>query len=180
VRPGKPESTNGCESRPRRDQAALVVGDRRQGRPDRRSVASKPRKEVSKSAVRSIKRSLPRRQLSPGNRVKEEPSPVKLGEGHGSRRRTWRCSGEEPPGVEGAERGQGRLRNRRDPIGLGSSEWLIESGGRISGKREIGPLSEGSRRGSQYRRWSRMRTRSEGRTPASCVRSEQVSVGECR
>jgi NAD(P)-dependent dehydrogenase (short-subunit alcohol dehydrogenase family) len=29
---------------------------------------------VSKSAVRSIKRSLPRRQLSPGNRVKEEPS----------------------------------------------------------------------------------------------------------
>jgi hypothetical protein len=137
----------------------LVVGDRRQGKPDRRSVASKP----LKGGERSIKRSLPRPQLSPGNRVKEEPSPVKLGEGHGSRRRTWKCSGEEPPGVEGAERGQGRFRNRRDPIGLGSSESLVESGGRISVNREIDALSEGSRRGSQYRRWSRMRTRSEGR-----------------
>jgi hypothetical protein len=75
-----------------------------------------------------------------------------------------------------------------DKVGFGTGEALsdsmaasgVENGGRISGKREIGPSSEGSRRGSQYRRWPRMRTWSEGRTLASCVRPEQVSVGECR
>ena len=35
--------------------------------------------------VRSITQSLPRRHCQPGNRSKEEPSPVKLGEGHGRR-----------------------------------------------------------------------------------------------
>ena len=44
-------------------------------------------KEGRKSAVRSIKRNLPRRHCRPGNRSKEEPSPDRQGEGHGSAKR---------------------------------------------------------------------------------------------
>ncbi len=68
--------TSRCKSGRRRNQVTFVVARRRLGRPGRRSAGSSPRLGGCKPTVRSMKRSLPRRQTTPqgatGSRV---PSP---------------------------------------------------------------------------------------------------------
>jgi len=73
---------------------------------------------MSKPAVRSIKRSLPRRQpdLLRKRKDKGEPSLGSEGEGHGSGEDLG-STRQEPPGVEGVECGHSRARNWRGPLG---------------------------------------------------------------
>jgi len=85
--------------------------------------------------VRSIKRSLRRRQCSPPVRaVQEEPSPREQGEGHGTHLRAWSgCGGT----------------SRR--IGRGTVRWLVWELGRPS----LAWSLRGSRAASAYKRRSR-------------------------
>jgi hypothetical protein len=65
VRPAKLMTTCRWKSGQRRDQATFVAARRRSGRPGRRSAGSSPPLGGCKPPVRSMKRSLPRREWLP-------------------------------------------------------------------------------------------------------------------
>ena len=106
--------TSRCKSGQRRYQDTFVVARRRSGRPGRRSAGSNPpwegathRSAASSEACRveSIRPVRGQQGAEPGTRWRRPwkgPRP-------------WKCSPDEPCGVEGVERWHSRRGNRRGP-----------------------------------------------------------------
>jgi hypothetical protein len=129
------------------------------------------------STVRSMKRILPRRYLSP-ERDKREPSPASEGEGHGRREEPGRAAPKNPPAYRERNVGIAELGTGEAPSGLqatpavtalisrGPVKWSGKPGWGLGGASSTDDGKDNT-------------TLPEGRGPALLMRPKRVRVREC-